>query len=91
MMLPSTLLTLSVTRWGQRRRDTLGVRTFVAGMAPVTLGLVATSGVLLAAPVAQGPLAIAAVLTSSLLTWKTRLHPLWLISAGAFAGVLGWI
>lgn len=91
MMLPSTVLTLAVTRWGARRRDTLGVKTFVGGMAPVTLGLVSATGVLLATPVAGNTLAIGLVVAAAGLTWKTRLHPLWLIAGGALAGILGWV
>ena len=48
MLLPSTTLALFASRWGRKRRDTLGVRAFVAGMAPVTIGLLAAAGTVLA-------------------------------------------
>ena len=91
MLLPSTVLTLAVSRWGSRRRDTRGVRAFVAGIAPVTLGLVVATGWLLARPVADRPVALALVLGSVLLVWKTRLSPLWAIAAGALAGAAGYV
>jgi len=91
MLLPSTVLTLAATRWGARRRDSRGVQAFVTGMAPVTLGLVSATGLLLAAPVAQGPVALALVAGSTVLMWQTKVHPLWLICAGAAAGLMGWV
>jgi len=91
MLLPSTALTLLVARWGSRRRDTRGVKSFVAGMAPITLGLVLSSGWLLARPVTTSPVAVVLVVTTVLLTWRTRLHPLWPIATGAVAGAAGWV
>lgn len=91
MLLPSTALTLLVSRWGSRRRDTRGVRAFVAGLAPVTLGLVLATGWLLARPTLQQPTAWLLVLGSVALAWRTRISPLWPIAAGALAGALGWV
>ncbi len=91
MLLPSTTLTLVVSRWGGRRRDHLAVRAFVAGMAPVTLGLVLSSGWLLAAPVAHEPQGLLLVVASMLLMWRTKINPVWLIAAGGVVGGLGWV
>jgi chromate transporter len=91
MLLPSTALTLVVTRWGSRRRDSRGVQAFVAGMAPVTLGLVLATGWLLARPVLERPAAWALVLATVGLAWRTKVNPLWPIAAGAVAGALGWV
>jgi chromate transporter len=38
-LLPSTALTLFVSRWGARRRETRGVRAFTTGLTPLTIGL----------------------------------------------------
>lgn len=91
MLLPSTALTLTITRWGFRRRDSRGVKAFVAGMAPITLGLLLATGWLLAQPVVGRPAALALILTTVGLMWRTRLSPLWLLAAGAAAGALGWV
>jgi chromate transporter len=91
MLLPSTTLTLVVSRWGGRRRDHLAVRAFVAGMAPVTLGLVLSSGWLLAEPVAHAPRGLLLVLLSMLLMWRTKINPVWLIAGGGAVGGLGWV
>lgn len=91
MLLPSTTLTLVVSRWGGRRRDHPAVKAFVAGMAPVTLGLVLSSGWLLATPVIHEPLGALLVLTSMMLMWRTRISPIWLIAGGALAGGMAWV
>ncbi len=49
-LLPSTLLTLAVTRWTAQHRDARGVRAFTTGMAPLTLGLLLATGWVLAEP-----------------------------------------
>lgn len=91
MLLPSTCLTLLVFRWGSKRRDSRAVQAFVAGMAPVTLGLVAATALLLARPLATAPGGLLLVLASLGLTWRSKLHPLWLIGAGALVGAAGWV
>ncbi|MGM9489464.1 chromate transporter [Ideonella sp. YS5] len=91
ILLPSTTLTLFITRWGSRRRDTRGVKAFVAGMAPITLGLLVSTGWLLASPVVKQPVAVLLVLATVATMWRTRLSPLWLLACGALAGSLGWV
>ena len=94
VMLPSSLLTWQATRWGHRNRNRRSVRAFKQGMAPVVIGLLlATAWVLTRAhgpELANWPLwAITAATT--LLVWRTKLHLLWMLGAGAVAGGMGWI
>ena len=94
VMLPSSLLTWQATRWGHRNRNRRSVRAFKQGMAPVVIGLLlATAWVLTRAHGAEmvnWPLwAITAATT--LLVWRTKLHLLWMLGAGAVAGGMGWI
>jgi chromate transporter len=94
-LLPSTALTLYVSRWGARRRETRGMRAFTTGLTPLTIGLLVATGWLLARPYvadgshAIGALAVVAVSIVGML--KTRLSPMWLVAIGAVAGVLGWV
>jgi chromate transporter len=94
-LLPSTALTLVVTRWGARRRETRGMRAFTTGLTPLTIGLLVATGWLLARPYvadgshALGALAVVAISIAGML--KTRLSPMWLVGIGALAGVLGWV
>ncbi len=94
VMLPSSLLTWQATRWGHRNRNRRSVRAFKQGMAPVVIGLLlATAWVLTRAHGAEmvnWPLwAITAA--TALLVWRTKLHLLWMLGAGAVAGGMGWI
>jgi chromate transporter len=91
IMLPSTTLALWATRWSHSRRDTLGVRAFKTGLAPLTLGLLLATGWILADPVRDRPAAIVLIGVTVAVMLKTRLSPLWLVAAGAVVGALGWI
>ena len=94
IMLPSTTLTWLATRWGHRNRERRGVRAFKQGMAPVVIGLLlATSWVLARAhgdPAEAWPLWLLTAVTV-VLVWRTRLHLLWMLGAGAALGALGWV
>ena len=91
MLIPSTTLALAATRWGSKRREQRGVRAFVAGMAPITIGLLLSTGVVLALPVARVPGAWLLIGATVVLSLATRLGPVWLIAGGAAAGALGWV
>jgi chromate transporter len=90
ILLPSTTLTLAAARWGERRRDTRGVRAFVNGMAPLTVGLVLSTGYILGKPSYGAAWLVALLAASTVISVRTRLSPLWLIAAGGAVGaVLG--
>ena len=94
-LLPSTALTLFVSRWGASRRETRGVRAFTTGLTPLTIGLLVATGWLLAAPyVADGSHAVGAialVAVSVLVMARTRVSPMWLVGLGAIVGAFGWV
>ena len=91
ILLPSTMLTYFAARWGHQNRDLPAVRAFKMGMAPVVVALLlSTSWLLGSAPQAaraNWPLWLLAIV-SGLLIWRTRLHLLWFLAAGA---LLGWL
>jgi chromate transporter len=91
MLLPSTTLALLASRWGRKRRDTRGVRAFVAGMAPVTIGLLLSAGTVLVVPLATNATAWLLVAVTVALSVTTKISPVWLIAAGAAAGAAGWL
>jgi len=90
-LLPSTTLALSATRWGAARRDSIGVRAFTAGMAPLTIGLLLATGWVLTEPTRHMPAAGVLVGVTVLAMLRTRVSPLWLIALGALVGALGWV
>ena len=90
IMLPSTTLALWATRWGRTRKETRAVRAFTLGMAPLTLGLLVSTGWLLAEPSRDSPGAMLLVGLSAVLVARTGLSPMWLVALGAIAGVAGY-
>ena len=94
VMLPSSVLTWQATRWGHRNRNRRSVRAFKQGMAPVVIGLLlATAWVLTrtqGSSLHNWPLwALTAI--AALLVWRTKLHLLWMLGAGALLGAMGWV
>jgi chromate transporter len=89
-LLPSMTLALAATRWGEARREARGVRAFTAGMAPLTIGLLLSTGWVLTEPARHHAGAIALVLVTVLLMLYTRISPMWPIALGALVGALGF-
>ena len=94
IMLPSSVLTFLATRWGHRNRELRGVRAFKQGMGPIVIALLGSTGWLLTVahnePAHDWPLYVL-TLVSAVLVWRTKIHLLWLLGAGALMGVLGWV
>jgi chromate transporter len=93
-LLPSSVLTYTATRWAHHNRERRTVRAFKAGMAPIVIALLIATGWLLTAahdqPASDWPLYLLTA-TATLLVWRTRIHLLWLIGAGALLGASGWV
>lgn len=94
IMLPSSVLTYTATRWAHRNRGLRSVRAFKTGMAPIVIALLIATGWLLATannqPARDWPLYLL-TLCATLLVWRTRIHLLWLIGAGAVLGATGLV
>lgn len=94
IMLPSSILTYTATQWGHRNRELRAVRAFKTGMAPIVIALLIATGWLLSAvhndAARDWPLWLLTV-CATLLVWRTRLHLLWMIGAGAVLGALGLV
>ena len=94
MLIPSSVLTYNATQWGHRNRNLRSVRAFKQGMAPIVVGLLIATGWVLASANGKSlddwPLWLLAGV-SALICWRTRLHILWLLAAGALLGWFGWI
>jgi chromate transporter len=94
IMLPSTTLTWLATRWGHRNRERRAVRAFKQGMAPVVIALLVATGWVLSSahsnPQTDWPLWLLTAVTA-VLVWRTRIHLLWLLGAGALLGALGLV
>jgi chromate transporter len=94
IMLPSSVLVLVTTSWAHRNRELRGVRAFKQGMAPLVIGMLVSTGIILGSanrdPLTDWPLWTLSV-ASCLLFWRTRIHILWVLAAGAVLGALGLV
>ncbi len=95
ILLPSSVLAYAAAHWSHRNRDRRAVRAFKQGMAPIVLALLVATGWILATGGGRhdaGDWRLWAVtLVATVLVWRTRLHLLWLLGAGALVGALGWL
>ncbi|MGV8893357.1 MAG: chromate transporter [Burkholderiaceae bacterium] len=89
MFAPSSLLAYHAIGWADLFAHTRWLNAFRRGMAPITVGLVLSSGFLLAQ---AGNINLSSIILTSLtvavLLLRSRWNPLWLIIAGALFGLL---
>jgi chromate transporter len=94
ILIPSTTLTYLAASWGHRNRQLRAVRAFKQGMAPIVVALLIATGWILATShsgtLKDWPLWLVTV-TTALIVWRTKMHMLWLLGAGALLGWFGWI
>lgn len=98
MIIPSSVLTFHADRMLWRAAGAAVWRDIIDNaLAPITVGLIAASGVLIAGANA-GHVTAASYVTAPLLTavcalisWRTKFHPLWMIAVGAVAGIAGLV
>jgi chromate transporter len=94
ILLPSTTLTFAATRWAHQNRELRAVRAFKQGLAPIVVALLIATGWVLTSShgrsIDNWPLWLLTAV-SALIVWRTRLHLLWLLGAGALVGWLGWV
>jgi chromate transporter len=94
IMIPSTTLTYLAAQWGHRNRELRAVRAFKQGMAPIVIALLVATGWILATggdySLQRWPLWLVAIATT-VIVWRTRVHLLWLLGAGALLGALGLV
>ena len=92
ILLPSTTLTYLASGWLHRNRELRSVHAFKQGLAPIVIALLIATGWLMASAHSFSewqPWGV--TLVTIVLIWRTRIHMLWLISAGALLGWLGLV
>lgn len=94
ILLPSTTLTYLAASWGHRNRDLRAVRAFKQGMTPIVVALLAATGWVLATGseyrLQDWPTWLVTIV-SAFLVWRTRIHLLWMLAAGALLGWFGLV
>ena len=90
ILVPSTALTYAAAQWGHRNRELRAVRAFKQGMGPIVVALLMATSVIMAGAngtsLQNWPLWLVTVVTA-LIVWRSSIHLLWLLGAGA---LLGW-
>jgi chromate transporter len=87
-MAPTTAMALAAARFGSASGHHRAVVALKAGLAPISIAMLVATAWILAAQT-PAPVAIAVSVVTTLLVWRTRLHLLWMVGAGALLGALG--
>ena len=89
IILPPILLTLGITHLNAHNPDAPLGRAIRAGLSPIAIGLTLSSGWILAQSADHSWRSALLTLLTVALMLRTRLNPVWLILAGAIAGMAG--
>lgn len=87
-ILPSSAAVYAFAHLHVRGGDAPWKKIVMQGLAPLTVGLVIASGVVLAQGAGAGIAGYVVAAAVAVLSGFTRVHPLWFIAAGALAGFL---
>ncbi|WP_298225451.1 chromate transporter [Acidocella sp.] len=88
MVLPAGIAAAFVAAVFDKHREARWRRLAQAALLPITAGLVLAAASLLARQSDTGWLTLTLTMCAALLTWRTTLHPLWLLGGGAVVGLL---
>ena len=98
IMIPSSTLTYVTAQWGHRNRQLRAVRAFKQGMGPIVVALLIATSWVLATANSHGnggwlqnwPGWLVTAVTA-VIVWRSNVHLLWLLGAGALLGWFGLI
>ncbi len=88
MILPAGLLVILVSKIWERYREKRWRRIIQAALLPITVGLVLAAAGVLVRQADTGVLTALITLVSAGFTWRSRVHPLWLLGGGTLLGLL---
>ncbi|GAB2941225.1 chromate transporter [Hafnia psychrotolerans] len=85
---PSSIVTLIVMGGWRRYKDRPWRQVIQRGLVPVTVGLVVSSGLLIANASATSLMFGGVIVLCTLLAMNKRIHPLWVLAVGALLGLM---
>lgn len=91
LVIPSTVFTLVFTRLSARNPDAPFGRALRRGLAPIAIGLTLASALVLVRSVNHDWHGYLITVVTVAVVLRTRINPLWLIAAGALAGMAGLV
>jgi chromate transporter len=83
---PSCVFAFYIGAVWERFRDARWRAAIQTGLLPVSIGLIAASAYVVASSVAHNLSAVSLTLIAALVTYTTRLNPLWIFAAAALLG-----
>ncbi|MDR5754637.1 MULTISPECIES: chromate transporter [unclassified Caballeronia] len=87
---PSSLVTIAAMHAWERFKDRPWRRYIQSGLVPMTAGLVAASAALIAEASDTTWMLGAITAAVAVLSYRTKIHPLWLLAAGSLVGLTGF-
>ncbi|BBB98239.1 chromate transporter [Bradyrhizobium japonicum] len=88
---PTALLAYYVSRFLDRSRDARWPAMIQAALVPLSIGLMAASGLIVAQTSDQSWIAVLITIVAAALAFATRINPLWMLLAGGLLGFAGVI
>ena len=90
MVIPSATLAFYALRWTEFNAQRLGVRAFKLGSAPIVVGLLLATGLVLMKNFSS-TVETVFVVVIAVIIWRTRVHLMLLMLIGATLGAIGLI
>jgi chromate transporter len=91
MCVPTAVLAYYVSRLLKRSSDARWPALIQAALVPLSIGLMAASGLILARTSDQSWIGALITVTAAALAFATRLNPIWMLVAGGILGFAGVI
>jgi chromate transporter len=86
---PTCIFAFYIGHVWERFRDAPWRAAIQAGLLPISIGLIAASAFVVAQVAVHNLVAVAVTLTTAIVTYTTRLNPLWIFAAAALLGLAG--
>jgi chromate transporter len=86
---PTCVFAFYVGHAWERFRDAPWRAAIQAGLLPISIGLIAASAFVVASGAAHNFAAIAVTAVTAVVSYTTRLNPLWIFAAAALLGLIG--
>jgi chromate transporter len=86
---PPCILAFYVGEVWERFREAPWRIAIQAGLLPISIGLIAASGFVVASAAAHNFAAVAVTLVTAVVTYTIRLNPLWIFAVAALVGFAG--
>jgi chromate transporter len=86
---PACVFAFFVGRAWERFKDAPWRVAVQGGLLPISIGLVFAGAFVVASPAAHNLVAVAVTVVTAIVTYLTRLNPLWIFAAAALLGLAG--